>query len=408
MKRFLAVLAVVLLTGCGRTEQVAGGGSDQPNKIQAGRIFMDSLTPASDAIMESWIGSWDPQNSRGSGVRLDSGISDAQGNWSLRVPDTGNWFVTGRKAEKMAVFKKGQSEARLHTVATYHGTVHVVPGIELVGIWLGGSAGSLALDATGGFSVVTAPGAQRIWASVKWPGGQDTILVKDRFLNPGDNVDSALTVDTGSVLLASAESSPWGSALRGVDYAAMDSNNGFWYTYNDHVVHGGSYVTPGGFPYFDSAVYADFPANTGRFFSWGIYLGPPIALRDSGNIEAYAGIGLQLSRRDLDWSGCDSIQVVVRGVGKVFLQIGTTETDRLDPISMFRFPIVLSNAYAWTVVTIPLDSLRPAPGSGADSMHLTWKRVGHGVHDISFGGGAPYAKLELREVRVLGSRVKHW
>jgi hypothetical protein len=406
MKWFFVVLAAGLLAACGRSEQVAGGGSDQPNKIESGRILTESGDPASGVKVQSWVGVFDPQRSNRIAKVLDSGTSDANGTWSLHVPDTGSWFVVGRKDGYIAVSRKGEAEARLQAVAYYHGTIKPGVGLTLDAVWLGGSSGSLRVDSDGKFAIYTEPGPQRVWARLRWATGVDTVLVADRYLSIGENFDSSLSADTGNVLLASSESSPIRSALRGVDYSADDSDAGKWFTTTDQYLHGTSLVQPVGFPDSDSALIA---AVGGRYFSWPLQLGSPIPLKDGGYWQSFAGVGLQLSDRNLDWSGVKYLQMVVRGgqgIQKITVQLNTSAADRLEPGSQFQSQIYLTSN--WTTIVVPLDSMKPPAGSEADSLHLAWKNVRYGVHDLVFFAGSQVVRLELREVRAVGNRRARW
>lgn len=407
MKRLSVVLAAGFLAACGRTEQVAGGGSDQPNKISAGRILTETGTPASGVQVQSWVGVFDPQHSNQIAKVLDSGVSDNDGNWRLRVPDSGSWFVVGRIDGYIAVFKKGESEARLQAVAVYHGSIKPGPGLILDAVWLGGSSGPLVLDADGHFSISTEPGPQRLWARLRWATGVDTVLVKDRVLSSQyDNSDSALVADTGNVLLASSESSPMRSALRGVDFPADDSDAAKWFAFNDQYLHGTSLVNPIGFPDSDSALISDMG---GRYFAWPLQLGAPIPLKDGGSWPPFAGVGLRLSRRDLDWSGVKYLKMTARGgLGsqKIIVQMNTSAADRLEPGSQLQYTVSLPGG--WDTILVPLDSLKPPSGSQSDSQHLAWKDVRDGVHDLVFYAGSPVVRFELREVRAIGNRIERW
>jgi len=405
MKRFFAVLAAGFLAACGRSEQVAGGGSDQPNKVGAGRILTESGAPASGVLVQSWVGVFDPQHSNRIAKALDSGYSDNNGTWKLHVPDTGSWFVIGRTDGYIAVSKKGDSEARLHSVATYHGSIHPAAGLILDAVWLGGSSGLIGLDASGRFSIYTEPGPQRLWARLRWATGVDTILVADRFLTQGDNSDTNLVADTGNVLLASSESNPMRSALRGVDYSADDSDAAKWFTSTDQYLRGTSLVQPIGFPDSDSALIS---AVGGRYFSWQFQLGSSIPLQGGGNLQPFAAVGLRLSKRDLDWSGVRYLQMLVRGGQgqKIIVQLNTSAGDRLEPGSQLQYTFYLSSN--WTTVIVPLDSMKPPSGSESDSLHLAWKDVRESVHDIAFYAGNQVVRLELQEVRAIGNRVARW
>jgi len=406
MKRFFALLATVMLVACGGSEQVAGGGSDQPNKIGSGRILTDSGTPAAGVQVQSWSGTWDPQNTNQIASLLDSGVSDTGGAWKLRIPDTGSWFVVGRTNGFIAVCKKGQTDVRLQVVSTYRGSIQPGVGLHLDSVWLGGEGGPLSLDKSGNFSVLTEPGPHRLWASLRWSGGMDTVLVKDLYLSPGDNSDSALVADTGIVLLASSQSSPLRSALRGLDYPATDSEDGQWYTSTDQYLSGTSLVQPIGFPAMDSALVSGVG---GRYFSWQFQLGNPVSFKNGGVLQPFAGVGIQLSRRDLDWSGVKYLQIVARGgagVQKVNLQVSTTFADRIEPGSQFQYTVSLPTT--WTTILVPLDSMVPAVGSEADSLHLKWSDVSGGVHDLVFFSNSQVVRLEVHEIRAVGKNLRRW
>ena len=234
----------------------------------------------------------------------------------------------------------------------------------------------------------------------------DTILVKVLYLSPGDNSDSSLVADTGIVLLASSQSSPLRSALRGLDFPATDSDDGQWYSSTDQYLSGTSLVQPIGFPAVDSALVSDVG---GRYFSWQFQLGNPMAFKNGVVVQPFAAVGLQLSRRDLDWSGVKYLQIVARGgqgVQKVNLQVSTTFADRLEPGSQFQYTIDLP--MDWTTILVPLDSLQPAAGSEADSMHLKWSDVREGVHDLAFFSNSQVVRFELRQISAVGSNLRRW
>lgn len=409
MKRF-AVLAATFLAGCGSSDQVAGGGSDQPNKVWAGRVLTDSGTSAAGVKVQSWSGAWSPQYSNSMSTPIDSGISDSNGRWNLHVPDTGSWFVVARSRTYVAIFTSGGTDTveSLQTRATYSGHVQAAPGLTLEAIWLGGSGGAIALNPDGSFTTSTKPGAYRLWARVSWSGGVDTILLKDRFLIAGDNADSdTLIADTGITLLASAESSPLRSALRGVDFPANNTNAAQWFAVTDQSISGTSVVLPNGFPdSVDSAVLVDADGH-GRYFSWQFKLGNSIILQSGDSLAAYAAVGLQLSRRDLDWSGVRSLRITVRGSGRIKLQLNTSNGNRMGEDNQFQHGFDLTSN--WTTIEVPLaDSMRAPTASKADSLKLHWTDVRSSVQELVFYSGTRNTHFELHEVRAIGSKIANW
>jgi hypothetical protein len=402
MKRLSVLAAAFLLTACGRTEQVAGGGSDQPNKIAAGRILTDSGAPAGGVFVQSWVGEWDPLRSRQIVKPVDSGSTDSNGSWKLHVPDTGSWFVIGRKAGSLAVMPRGDSVGKLEPAATYRGSVHLAQGLKLEALWLGGSSGAIGVDGSQSFSVTTQPGPARLWARVRWTGGVDTILVKDRWLVAGDNSDGQVNIDTASVLLASAESSPSRSALRGVDYPASDTDDGGWFVDTDNPYYGTSAVYPSLFPVLDSAVDTD--PNNGRYYSWTMTLGNAIQVQGGGSLQPWAGLGFRLSRRDLDWTGVRKVVLKIRGSGSIWFQVSTASST--SQVGRFGRNINLSGN-SWTSLEIPLDSLRPLLDTGT-GVSKRWTAARTSVRDVSFYASSQSVRFDIKDVRTDGSRVENW
>jgi hypothetical protein len=191
-----------------------------------------------------------------------------------------------------------------------------------------------------------------------------------------------------------------------LDFPATDSEDGQWYTFTDQYLSGTSLVQPIGFPALDSALVNNVG---GRYFSWQFQLGDPLPFKNGAVLQPIAAVGIQLSRRDLDWSGVKYLEIVGRGgqgVQKVNLQVSTRFADRLEPGSQFQYTIILP--MDWTTILVPLDSLEPAPGSEADSLHLKWSDVGAGVHDLAFFSNSQVVRLELREIRAIGNNLRRW
>jgi hypothetical protein len=279
-------------------------------------------------------------------------------------------------------------------------------------MWVAGSGESIQLhwnaDSSANFAQSTLTGEGRIWGRLRWTGGSETVLLADRFFQSGDNPDLIIDHDTGNVLLASAESKPLGSALRGVDFDAKDTDFGRWFHTIDHAWGGNSQIIPAEFPDVDSAVQTD---DLGKYFSWSFRLGDRLVLANNLTTEPWAGIGIRLSKRDLDWSGVKAIRLWVRGSSSrgdsIWLQVSTSAVDRIGG-GQFRTAVHLPSG--WSTMDIPLDALHmhPPAGSKADSLRYDWNTVKRSVHDIVFYAASPNIKLELREVRAIGARQIHW
>jgi len=404
-------LLAILVFGCGEShDRVAGGGSDQPNKIQAGRVLTDSGLPASGVRVVSWSGEWNPIYSNEAATPLDSTVTDTQGNWSLPIPDAPSWYVIASSPGYRAVALPGQSEIRLSAEANVYGTVNRPRGLLIESIWIGGTGQALPIhwftDSYGDFSGTVLPGPARIWAKVSWRTGCDTILLAERIFEKGDNPWLELTPDTANTLLVSAESNPIRSALRGQDYDVKNLDAGQWFTSTDVDWGGTSSLEPAGFPDSASAVKT---SPFGRYFSWKMKLGEPLQIANAKSISPWVGVGVRLSRRDLDWSGVDSLQIRVNGGTsdtKIWIQLNSTEIDRLGGSGQFRTQVVLPKG--WSRLPVRLQDLRAPAGSKSDSLKLNWDNVKHSIHDIVFYAASPNMTFELQEVRAFGNRSRYW
>lgn len=415
--RFLSLVVWAGLFGCGQDNElrVVGGGSDQPNKVDAvaaGRILNADGTPAPGASVVAWAGLWTPSFLDTLGKAFDSTRTDSTGLWNLRVPDSSKWYVTARSKGFRAYSLPGQFEARLSAEAKIAGTVRSNAFVRLDAMWVGGTGESIQLhrnpDSSATFSQTTSSGEGRIWGRLRWEGGSETVLLADRYFESGANPDLIIDPDTGNVLLASAESKPLGSALRGVDFDAKDTDFGRWFHSVDQSWGGNSSIQPAEFPDVDSALHEDV---LGRYFSWKFQLGDRLALANNLSTDPWAGVGIRLSKRDLDWSGVKALRLWVRGSSSkgdsIWLQVNTTAVDRIGG-GQFRTAVHLPSG--WSTMDIPLDALHmhaPA-GSKADSLKYDWNTVKRSVHDVVFYAASPEITLELREVRAIGARQIRW
>lgn len=413
--RFCGVLALAAFAfvGC-MEEKVSGGGSDQPNKVHAGRILTDNGRAAANAQVIAWAGTWDPVYSRASGTPLDTTHTDTSGRWSLELPKSNLWFVTAMTPGYTTVSLPGQTEARLIPEAVLKGIVHRPPGLTVESVWLGGSCEPIKInwydDSTGSFSQRVFAGSRRIWASVRWEGGSDSILVAERDLAPGDNPSIELAPDTGSTLILSADASPVRSALRGIHYDARNLDAGKWFTSLDVANGGASKILPAGFPDTDSAIKLN--GSVGRYFEWRFQWGGPIQLDNGVARRPFAGVGLRLSTRDLDWSKVRGLRIWCNGgdgfTGRnnVWVQLNSSEIDKLGSGEHFRFKLSLPSG--WSVQNIPVEAFAPPAGSKPEKLGYDWNRIKQSIHDIAFYAADSETVLQLKEVRVLGSRPKDW
>lgn len=407
-------LAAFAFVGC-MEDKVSGGGSDQPNKVHAGRILTDNGKAAADAQVIAWSGTWDPVYSKASGTPLDTTRTDTSGRWAFEgLPTSDAWFVTATSPGYATVSVPGQTEARMAPQAVLKGIVHRPKGLTIESIWLGGSCEPIKVDwyddSTGSFSQRVVPGPRRIWAEVRWEGGRDSILVAERDLAPGDNPSIVLAPDTGSTLVLTADATPIRSALRGIHYDVRNLDAGKWFTILDGAKGGTSSILPAGFPDLDSAI--KLHGSVGRYFEWRFQWGASIPLDNGTTMRPYAGVGVRLSDRDLDWSNVRALRIWCNGgdglAGKnnVWVQLNSTEIDKLGSGEQFRFKLSLPSG--WSVQNIPVEAFAPPTGSKPEKLGYDWNRIKRSIHDIAFYAADSQTVFQLKEVRVLGSRPKDW
>lgn len=413
--RFCGALALAgfAFVGC-MEEKVSGGGSDQPNKVYAGRILTDNGRAAANAQVIAWAGTWDPVYSRASGTPLDTSQTDTLGRWSFELPKSTAWFVTAMTPGYTTVSVPGQTEARLTPEAVLKGIVHRPAGLTIESVWLGGSCEPIKIDwyddSTGSFSQRVVPGPRRIWAKVRWEGGSDSILVAERNLAPGDNPSIVLAPDTGNTLILTADASPIRSALRGIHYDARNLDAGTWFADLDAASGGTSSILPQGFPDADSAIKTN--GSVGRYFEWRFQWGRQLQADTVAPQKPFAGVGLRLSTRDLDWSDVRGLRIwcnggtSITGKNSVWVQLNSSEIDKLGSKDQFRFRLFLPSG--WSVQNIPVEAFAPPAGSKAEKLGYDWNRIMGSIHDIAFYAADSETVLQLKEVRVLGSRPEDW
>jgi hypothetical protein len=213
------------------------------------------------------------------------------------------------------------------------------------------------------------------------------LLLADKFLQTPTNERLDLVADTGRVLLVSAESSPIGSALRGQDFPVHNSNLATW----------SSTPSASPFPLRDSSIKLD---ATGRYFFW-------MMSSDRNTTNRLTSVSVKLSSRPLDWTGVQSLEVVVRGgsTGILAMQVRTRSTDSAGRNEHFETTIIPPTTPDDTTVTIDLQSLRLPSGS---SSKLSWNDVRREVTGISFTSRSLDATLQLRWIWSHGNRLANW
>jgi len=97
----------------------------------------------------------------------------------------------------------------------------------------------------------------------------------------------------------------------------------------------------------------------------------------------YSGIGLHLGRGapGIDWTGLRSVSFAAKGKGKVRL---TVESLMLDSLGQDQFGYLITLPAAWTRIEIPVDSLRLAKGSPAETRGISWIQSARSITRLEF------------------------
>ncbi|MBK8804271.1 MAG: hypothetical protein IPN71_19860 [Fibrobacteres bacterium] len=393
MKKSLGLCCVFLLASCGSDPgPVAGGGSDQPNKIQAVRFLTQDGQPAAGARVVTWSGTWDPVHSKQTTHRLDSGLTDQNGQWKVIVPES-DWYVSAELEDQIAICPSSQREAVFGRVSSIRGRVVALNGIVVDSIWMGGAGDAFRLQSTGAFQLSTQVGPRRIWGRVHWNGGMDTLLLAEKFLDTSAKFFLNLVADTGSVLLVSAESYPNIASLRGQLFHSSDANSPKAF---DDVPSKPIAVEEG----------KTLLADSIRYFRWEMADSATSLVNGKSH-----HIGFTLADRSLNWTGVEALRIHftsgVRGMFRV--KIATDLTDGFGDKRPLEFTIAPKETLSRdTIMVLRLSDFKPAAGSDADKAGLAWTDVRKGVSRISIEAIDGNPTLELREIRAIGNRWQNW
>ena len=128
MRRVLALAGCVLLGSCGNQESIAGGGSDQPNSLDALVLRNDGVTPAAGAAARWVSGAWNPSD-----TTLDSlpasyaGLATvgADGRLHSPRPTSGVWHleILDSAKHQLAVLDSLPSKLLLQPAAQWSGVL---------------------------------------------------------------------------------------------------------------------------------------------------------------------------------------------------------------------------------------------------------------------------------------------
>ncbi|MCB9496060.1 MAG: hypothetical protein H6686_04140 [Fibrobacteria bacterium] len=396
MKRVLALAGCVLLGSCGN-QPTAGGGSDQPNSIDALVFRADGATPAAGAAARWVSGRW---NSTDTGSDLDSvryalaTSVDSLGRLVLDRPDTGRWHleIIDSAARQVFVAESAHGRIVLAPAASWSGVV-TSTGASPEALGLAGTSRRAVLGPDKTFRLDWLPaGNYRMLA--QWQDKRRELAF--RHLEPGEDVQGdTLDGDSDEVSLIDLVGRPLRCALRGSFWPRSDTAAGKWFTSLDTT----SKIHP--YEFASDPLSALRLENDRPFLRWSFDLGSKTVVVDGVSFQPWAGVGLQVSPDSLglDWSKVTSLRMLVRGRGFFRLQVNTAKIDSFP--GWIHFGTVIATDTSWQWVEVPVASLSSSvPGYKQPS---TWREASAGVNGILFYAMQTPSKLEIAEFRVRGT-----
>lgn len=394
MRRLLGLAGCILLGSCGN-QSTAGGGSDQPNSLDAMVLRQDG-TPAAGAAARWVSGDWNPSDT--SSALLESQLGEElrvgmDGRLVATKPGTGRWHleIIDSAARQVAVFDSLPKTMRLEPASQWSGVV-VSRGALPTVVGLAGTSRTARIGPDRRFRLEWIPsGTYRVLGT--W--SQQSRHLATKTFEAGDDLSNdTLDADSAEVELIDLQRMPLRSALRGHFWPDHDTFSGQWFLSCDS----SSRVQPSASA-FDPTTALRI-AGPERSMKWYFRLGTKPILHNGEMKNPWAGVGIWLAPtlRGLDWSGVTALRLKVRGKGAFRVQVQSWLVDSLN--SWGHLGYVFTAEAEWLWIDIPVQSLWPqGPILGRG---ISWPEVAPGIHSMSFIAFQTDTYLEIADIRVRG------
>lgn len=394
MRRLLGLAGCILLGSCGN-QSTAGGGSDQPNSLDALVLRQDG-TPAVGAAARWVAGDWNPYDT--SSAILDPVVGEelrvgSDGRLVATKPSKGRWHleIIDSAARQVAVVDTLSRTLRLEPASQWSGVV-VSRGAMPTRVGLAGTSRVTKVGADRRFLLDWLPsGSYRVLAA--W--NEQVRQLSSRSFDAGERlVDDTLQADSAEVELLDLYRMPLRCALRGHFWPDQDTFAGQWFQTKDT----SSRIGP--FGWAQNPALALKESGSERYLRWSFRLGAQPTQVGGITMQPWAGVGLNLAPNffGLDWRGVTAIRVKVRGRGAFRMQLHTWTVDSLN--SWGHFGSVITADPEWHWIDIPVKSLWPQ--QSILDRGISWDGVAHGVYAIAFYAYQVDAQLEIMDIRVSG------
>ena len=394
MRRVLGLAGCLLLGSCGN-QSTAGGGSDQPNSLDA-VVLREDGTPAAGAAARWVAGDWNPADT--SSAILDPVVGEelrvaSDGRLVATKPSKGRWHleIIDSVARQVAVVDTLSRTLRLEPASQWSGVV-VSRGAMPTRVGLAGTSRTTKIGADRRFLLDWLPsGSYRVLAA--W--NEQVRQLSSRSFDPGERlVDDTLRADSAEVELLDLYRLPLRCALRGHFWPDQDTFAGQWFQTRDT----SSRIGP--FGSVNNPLLALKESGSERYLRWTFRLGVQPAQVNGQTLQPWAGVGLGLAPNGLglDWSGVTAVRVKVRGKGAFRVQLHSHTVDSLN--SWGHFGSVITAESEWQWIEIPVETLWPQ--GSILNRGISWPGVAHGIHAIVFYAFQTEAQLEIMDIRVRG------
>ncbi len=372
----LSVLTASSLLSCTSSPtKVAGGVSTSENGNLKGRVFTsDGMPAAHEKILLIDNRNWLNNIYKNQSVVVDSVQTDAQGNYSISVPDTAEYNIQidngieGVFVKNIISLYGHDSDTvslSMHPVAKYSGFISTDQGVVQKMV-LSGTAYKATFGEGTDFYFPSLPqGTFNIMSSVSTDSATSWFLCSNITAQAG--ISTALgniPITTSSVLIDDF------SGTTGQTTMGLLLGGGEWYSVLDA-------------PYGGTSTILQNNSNGREAFS-GQSRKIVYALGDTIFPWAICGfrIGATNSTDFYDLSKMKSFSFEAKGSGKIEVRFYSRILDTLAGNNSFQFSHVLPIPSTWTSISIPIDSLFIP--SVAFSQGYTWKKVCTAIYKIAF------------------------
>jgi hypothetical protein len=359
MKLTVSWLALALLSGCGATTDVAGGGGGfEGETVMLTGIVRD---PDSRPLERARVALHAPDWTQGS--PQDTTLTDNQGRYSFHAKANGIYriearkdsFWTHRQVETIGI----ESTFDIPIAKAFRWKARMSAStLQPVRISIYGSSSSAAVE-EGAIVLERDPSQSAEWARLDLADGRSLPILLPSL------TDSILDLSqAGSILIDDFDGSGTRSKL------GAQIGSGWWFALSDSASGGTSQVLPTGVIQDFTKAYSGTSAWQGRSLAVSFTIDTTKALR-------YAEIGLEMANAGLwiDFSKLDSLSFMAKGSGNVRFQVVTASAIDLATGSGADYAASVKLDPNWTRIVLKASDFAPRSASQSTPASVAFSRV---------------------------------